>query len=45
MSEAIKGRVYMNNGIITKMVKPQEVDYYLNNGFTYGRFINKKERS
>ena len=36
----VKGRIRINNGIINKMVKPEELEYYLSNGFVKGR-LNK----
>ena len=32
----VKGRIRINNGIINKMVKPEELEYYLSNGFVKG---------
>lgn len=37
MSENVSGRLFMNNGIQNKRVKPDDVDRYLSNGYVKGR--------
>ena len=37
MSENVRGRIFMNNGIQNKRVKPDDVDRYLSNGYVKGR--------
>lgn len=37
MSNNAKGRVYVNNGVKNKKVKPEELDFYLLNGYVIGR--------
>ena len=42
ISNIQKGRIYVNNGINTKRVKPEELDSYLLNGWVKGRILRKK---
>lgn len=42
ISNIQKGRIYINNGINTKRVKPEELDNYLSNGWIKGRILRKK---
>ena len=46
ISEASKrnvtGRIYVNDGINNKMIKPEQLDEYLSNGFTRGRLVTLK---
>ena len=35
------GRIHITNGIINKMIKPEEYEYYVSMGFYRGRIINK----
>lgn len=37
MSKNIKNRVFMNNGIQNKRVRPEDVNIYLSNGYVFGR--------
>lgn len=37
-----KGRIHINNGIKSKMIKPEELEYYLNNGWVKGRQMKIK---
>lgn len=48
-SSPSKGTKYMNNGIVNKRVKPENIQEYLDNGFVFGRLdingtINQKGR-
>jgi hypothetical protein len=36
IGQQISGRKYMNNGIETKAVKPEDIETYLQNGFSFG---------
>lgn len=36
-----RGRIWINNGIISKMIKKQELPTYLSNGFSLGRLKSK----
>lgn len=42
ISESIKGRKFMHDPVlkILKQVKPDEIEYYLNNGFIFGKKIS-----
>lgn len=40
-NDYVKGRIWINNGVITKMIYPNELDKYLQNDFKLGRL--KKE--
>lgn len=42
MSKSQKGRIYINNGIQTKRVKPEELNEYLSNGWIKGRIIKRR---
>lgn len=42
ISNSIKGRKHMNNGIIDKLLKPEDFDKYLDEGFVFGCLTNKK---
>ena len=33
----VKGRKYMNNGIVEKFIKPEDIQSYLDNGWELGR--------
>lgn len=37
MGATVTGRISITNDIITKLVRPEEADYYLNNGWRRGR--------
>lgn len=39
----IRGRKWVNNGILQKLVKVDDLDNYLYNGFTLGMIISRKE--
>jgi len=36
-NDYVKGRIWINNGVITKMIYPNELDKYLQNDFKLGR--------
>lgn len=38
-----KNRIHINNGSISKMVRKEELEIYLQNGFVLGRLIGSKE--
>ena len=42
ISNAQKGRIYVNNGTDTKKVRLEELDNYLLNGWVKGRILRKK---
>lgn len=42
ISNAQKGRIYVNNGVDTKRIKLEELDNYLLNGWVKGRILRKK---
>lgn len=42
ISEAQSGRIYVNNGIHNKRIKPDELEDYLSCGYAKGRLIKKK---
>ena len=37
LSKMFKGRIYINNGIIEKIIKPEDLDNYINNGWKKGQ--------
>lgn len=41
ISESNKGRIRINNGIINRYVKPDELDYYISIGFEIGLIKRK----
>ena len=43
MSKQRKGRIHINNGLIEKFVKSEELDEYLKNGFVYGKLTGYKQ--
>lgn len=36
LSNAIKGRKFVTDGVVNKQVKPEEVEHYLSQGFKLG---------
>lgn len=42
LSESISGRVWINNGIISKQIKLSDLDDYTNNGFVRGRLQSRR---
>ena len=42
MSKVQKGRIYINNGMDTKRVKPEDLEDYILNGWVKGRILRKK---
>lgn len=43
IGQNLKGRVYINNGTITKRVKPEDVNSFLFQGWVKGRIIKKRK--
>lgn len=41
-SASLRGRIWVCNGIKSKTIKPEELEYHLNNGWYRGRKINKE---
>ena len=41
ISEAFKGRIFINNGQISKMINPNKLDYYISLGYTKGKLKRK----
>jgi len=41
LSDAKKGRIFINNGQITKTIYPNELDYYISLGYIKGRLKRK----
>lgn len=44
-SAAIKNRIHINNGIVSKMIYPKELEMYLTQGFVLGRLPKHKRNS
>lgn len=42
LSKIQKGRIYINNGVETKRIKPDELDKFLSGGWIRGRILRKK---
>lgn len=41
LSASNRGKRWLNNGIVQKQVRPIDIEYYLNNGFVFGRIKNQ----
>lgn len=42
-TSTVKGRKYMNNGVIEKFIKPENIQSYLDDGWELGRLKRQKE--
>ena len=45
LRKANKGRIYVNNGKVTRMIKPNELDSFLSNGYVLGRNYSPSEET